>query len=198
MSLCWRPFYILYCLFYVPLFLLRLSIVYLPLFLYQSFYLISPPPINPLPLSFARSPSSFLSHRAVSLSLSLTLSLSFSLSLSLSLWMVRLFCGFDFLSDFLPLELLQSSLSPSTSLPHPLPLSLSLSLSYLALALPLAHSRTLSLALSNVRQRSRVRLFTHPHIHTRMHSLNQIYLRTNPPSFLLQVCTLNLRLARPS
>ena len=57
-------FYILYCLFYVPLFLLRLSIVYLPLFLHQSFYLISPPPINPLPLSFARSPSSFLSHRA--------------------------------------------------------------------------------------------------------------------------------------
>ncbi len=92
--------YILYCLFYVSLFLLTLSIVYLPLFslslslslslspfslslcasivylalfLYQSFYLISPPRINPLPLSFARSPSSFLSHRAVSLSISLSL-----------------------------------------------------------------------------------------------------------------------------
>jgi hypothetical protein len=110
-------FYILYCLFYVPLFILRLSIVYLPLFLHQSFYLISPPPINPLPLSFARSPSSFLSHRAVSLSLlrlflsnslSLFFSFSLSLSLSLSLCMVRLFCGFDFLSDLHvpPLELL--------------------------------------------------------------------------------------------
>jgi len=80
--------YILYCLFYVPLFLLPLSIVYLPLFLYQSFYHISPPRINPLPLSFSRSPSSFLSHRG-----------GLSLSLSLSLSLVRLFCGFDFLSD---------------------------------------------------------------------------------------------------
>jgi hypothetical protein len=148
-----------------------LSIVYLPLFLYQSFYLISPPPINypqPSP-SFVRSLALFLSLSpgGLSLSLSLTPSLSFSLSLSLSLCMVRLFCGFDFLSDFLPLELLQSSLSPSTSLPHPLPLSLSLSLISL---LPCSLTLARSLSLSNVRLFVRGLVFDYSHTHASTHA----------------------------
>ena len=121
-------------------------------------------------------------------------SLSLSRFPSLSLWMVRLFCGFDFLSDFLPLELLQSSLSP-TSLPHPLPLSLSLSLFWLLLLLSLTLARSLSLSLMFVCSSEVSCLTIHTPTHPHTHALSKSNLC--PPSFLLQVSTLTLRLARP-
>jgi len=90
---------------------------------------------------------------------------------------------------------------PYPNLSGPLSLSLLLarshSLSYLALAL--AHSRTLSLYKSMFVRGLLFEVFTHTHTHTHTHtnSLNQIHIRTNPPSLLLQACTLTLRLVRP-
>jgi len=118
-----------------------------------------------------------------------------TLSLSPSAFSVGSISCHPFWYSFLRLELL----CPNLSGPHSLSLLLarSHSLSYLALAL--AHSRTLSLYKSMFVRGLLFEVFTHTHTHTHTHtnSLNQIHIRTNPPSLLLQACTLTLRLVRP-
>jgi hypothetical protein len=162
-----------------------LSIVYLPLFLYQSFYLISPPPINYRPSpSFVRSLALFLSLSpgGLSLSLSLTPSLSFSLSLSLSVWSAfsvgSISCQTSSLLNFssplsllLPLYLTLSP-SPSPSL---------LSRSCLARSLSHALSRSLMFVCSSEVSCLTIHTPTHPHTHALSKS------NLCPPSFLLQV-----------